>query len=90
MVKQSLEKTINGSISSCLLQIDVATSKKATNKIGHMGFQWDIPASIGKIRSGTDKKGQTCKNVDFVVHSMTYQMSEKNAAFKNMLIETVT
>lgn len=52
------------------------------------GTSWDIPLSLGKPKSGTDKKGSPCDIYDFVVHPNTKELAVRDARFRSMLVET--
>ena len=51
-------------------------------------MSWEIPLSLGKPKSGKDKKGKECDVIDFVVHPNTKEMAVRDARFRGMVVET--
>ena len=72
------------------LQIEPCKGRKTTDPSNpaKSGTSWDIPLSLGKPKTGTDKKGGACDVFDFVVHPNTEEMALRHAPFKSLIVET--
>ena len=68
-------------------KIKVATSELVFQD-GQKGRTWHVPHSLGPVRMEQDKSNSNAATLDCCFHPQTVEMSLKNAAFKDLVVET--